>query len=158
LRANHSVQWFIEFGDMFLISLNGKGTIDGYLMGYVSARFDSFSLSFCIFSPLNGADLMGGQQNGGNRTPDHAIVHQIAVVPSVRRRGVATKLYNKFTQLAKSKSCQVVRVLVPRSRPGAIAFHRSYGFEELPEEAEKLKVRGGCVFVSLSFFLTLFGV
>jgi GNAT superfamily N-acetyltransferase len=110
LRATHSVQWFIEFGDMFLISLNGKGTIDGYLMGFVSGR-----------------------------TPDHAIVHQVGVVPSVRRKGVATKLYARFRQLAQDRGCHFVRVLVPRSRPGAIAFHRAFGFEELPEDSERIK-------------------
>ena len=110
LRASHNVQWFIEFGEMFLVSLNGKGTIDGYLMGYVSAR-----------------------------TPEHAIIHQCAVVPSVRRQGVATKLYAKFGELALQRKCHIIRVLVPRSRPGAIAFHRAFGFDELPEEAERIK-------------------
>jgi ribosomal protein S18 acetylase RimI-like enzyme len=65
-------------------------------------------------------------------------------------QGVASKLYSRFSQLAKERKCQVVRVLVPRSRPGAIAFHRAFGFEEIPEEAERIKGFNGA---DLSVFI-----
>ena len=90
---------------MAFVSLNGQGAIDGYLLGFVSSR-----------------------------TPDHAVVHQCAVIPMVRRYGIGTKLYNKFFELAKKRDCHWVRSLVPRDSLGAIAFHRALGFDELGGE------------------------
>jgi len=105
LRSSHHVSWFYEFGDMAFVSLNGQASIDGYLLGFVSSR-----------------------------TPDHAVVHQVAVIPMVRRYGIGTKLYQKFFELAKKRNCHWVRSLVPRDSLGAIAFHRALGFEELGGE------------------------
>lgn len=105
LRSSHHVSWFYEFGDMAFVSLNGQGAIDGYLLGFVSSR-----------------------------TPDHAVIHQCAVIPMVRRYGIGTKLYHKFFELAKKRGCHWVRSLVPRDSLGAIAFHRALGFDELGGE------------------------
>jgi L-amino acid N-acyltransferase YncA len=56
------------------------------------------------------------------------------VIPTVRRYGIGTKLYQKFFELAKRRDCHWVRSLVPRDALGAIAFHRALGFEELGGE------------------------
>ena len=114
IRQNHNISYYFEFGDWALVSRNGAGQIDGYLLGFASSR-----------------------------KATHAVVHQVAVLPNVRRHGVGTKLYNAFQQKAVSRGCTMTRALVPKDNPSAIAFHRALGFEELDEDSERINDLGG---------------
>lgn len=64
-------------------------------------------------------------------------VHLIAVRESHKGRGLGTKLYERFTEFARSRGAREVRAQTTPNNLRSIAFHKSIGMELLGEPDER---------------------
>ena len=62
---------------------------------------------------------------------NEAELHNIAVEPSMRRRGFARKLMDAMIASAKNHGVERIMLEVRASNEGAIALYESYGFEKV---------------------------
>lgn len=65
------------------------------------------------------------------REPEHLYVGRLAVLPSHRRRGVASAIMNFLEGIAPSLGLNSIRIGVRESLPSNIALYRSLGYEVL---------------------------
>ena len=65
------------------------------------------------------------------RMADEMEILNLAVEPSYRRRGAATKLLEAAMEFAQARGARRVFLEVRASNAGAIAFYRRYGFAEI---------------------------
>lgn len=68
--------------------------------------------------------------------PEIAYVHFIGVAPAYRQQHLATRLYEHFFQVARSKDCREVHCITSPVNKGSIAFHTRLGFEIQPGDSE----------------------
>jgi ribosomal protein S18 acetylase RimI-like enzyme len=61
--------------------------------------------------------------------PGEAYIHYVTVHPGYRGRGLARRLYDAFTGLARDHGCGVVRAITSPGNAASIAFHRRMGFD-----------------------------
>ncbi len=64
--------------------------------------------------------------------PAQAYAHFLGVHPAHRRRGLASRLYERFFEAARSRGCAVVHALTSPVNRHSIAFHRYLGFSLEP--------------------------
>lgn len=68
-------------------------------------------------------------------------IHLVAVDPSAQRQGLASKLYQRFFETARSLGARQVRLIVNPDNPGSLAFHEKLGFQ--PDlHGETIKIEG----------------
>lgn len=90
--------FFYELGEHALIA-DEQGEVIGFLLGFVSS--------------------------GAPRT---AYVHLVGIHPDHRRRGVGKRLYEVFSERARSAGAQRLKAITNVGNDGSIAFHRALGF------------------------------
>lgn len=61
---------------------------------------------------------------------DEGEIARIAVSPSVRRQGVATKIYNHLVEFCEEKAIKKIMLEVRENNESAKAFYRKCGFQE----------------------------
>lgn len=64
--------------------------------------------------------------------PEVGYVHFVGVDPALRRSGLATALYDWFTQRSARHGARVVRCITSPANVTSIAFHTGIGFEVDP--------------------------
>lgn len=64
--------------------------------------------------------------------PDAAYIHFVGVHPSLRGRGLARVLYQRFFALAEANGRPVVSAITAPQNAGSIAFHTAMGFTVTP--------------------------
>jgi L-amino acid N-acyltransferase YncA len=92
--------WFKDFSTTSLVARDDRGSIVGFLVGYVSAS---------------------------DRTK--AYVHFIGVDPGHRMAGLGRKLYFHFREVAESLGCSWIEAVTSPSNESSLAFHHALGFE-----------------------------
>jgi ribosomal protein S18 acetylase RimI-like enzyme len=64
--------------------------------------------------------------------PDAAYIHFVGVHPSLRGKGLARILYERFFALARANERQAVSAITAPQNAGSIAFHTAMGFTVTP--------------------------
>lgn len=64
-----------------------------------------------------------------SQTEPIGYVQFLAVRPAYRGRGLATRLYEHFTEFARARGCTGLKAFTRPVNAGSIAFHRSIGME-----------------------------
>jgi len=70
-----------------------------------------------------------------------AYIHNVCVVPGMRRRQVATGLYNGFFETVEATGCNRIFLIVSPRNKISLDFHRALGFE-ISEEGEGIEIEG----------------
>jgi len=91
--------WFQHMTGTSWIVEADRGSLAGFLIGFVSPDH-----------------------------PDEAYVHLVATHPNVRRRRVATALYERFIEDVRARGVRRVRTVCWPGNRVAVAFHRAIGF------------------------------
>jgi ribosomal protein S18 acetylase RimI-like enzyme len=60
--------------------------------------------------------------------PDEAYIHFVGVSPAARQLGLARKLYEEFTTMARRDNRRLVKAVTAPVNSPSIAFHRAMGF------------------------------
>jgi L-amino acid N-acyltransferase YncA len=81
---------------------------------------------FCLVANYEGAVI--GFLFALPLLPDVLIVEPVAVVPEMRRQGVAKKLYEDLVVRAKRGSIRRIQALISLDNPASMALHVSAGF------------------------------
>jgi ribosomal protein S18 acetylase RimI-like enzyme len=97
-RALHHPMFINEFGDCAHVFREGERVV-AYLFGFVTP----------------GAAPIG-------------YIHLVAVRQSHRHLGLARRLYDHFTALARSRGCRRLRAITSPENARSIRFHQSLGF------------------------------
>ncbi len=64
------------------------------------------------------------------RNRDVAYIHLVAIHPQRRGQGIATNLYQRFEQQARSWGCGLIEAITTPDNEAALAFHSSRDFRE----------------------------
>jgi GNAT superfamily N-acetyltransferase len=72
-----------------------------------------------------------------SQTESVAYVKFIGVRLSYRKRGIARRLYDHFTGIARKQGCTGLKAITSPGNKGSVAFHRSIGMELLGEPNEE---------------------
>ncbi|MBS7623354.1 GNAT family N-acetyltransferase [Candidatus Bathyarchaeota archaeon] len=70
-----------------------------------------------------------------------AYVHNVCVMPDMRKKGIATRLYDRFIETVKVKGCKEVFLIVNPRNEASLRFHQALGFR-ISEEGEGIEVNG----------------
>jgi len=62
-----------------------------------------------------------------SQTEPAAYVHLVGVHTSHRRKGLAARLYNHFSAVARGRGCTELKAITTPDNAGSIAFHKSIG-------------------------------
>ena len=73
--------------------------------------------------------------------PTIAYIHNICVIPEMRRRRVATDLYNKFFEIVRKIECHKVHLIVNPRNKISLDLHQKFGFK-ISEEGEGIDIEG----------------
>jgi ribosomal protein S18 acetylase RimI-like enzyme len=101
LRSVHHPMFFIEFGDT-AFAVRDDGT--GEILGY----------------------LLGFVAPGG-----YGYIHFVAVRDDARKLGLASKLYEAFTEAAVERGATGLKAITSPENEGSQAFHRRMGFTSM---------------------------
>jgi len=91
--------FFTHFRDTSFVADDGAG-LAGFLCGFLSQTY-----------------------------PDQAYVHFVGVAPERRKSGLASELYERFFEAARSARRTSVHCVTSPGNTGSLAFHRRIGFE-----------------------------
>lgn len=70
-----------------------------------------------------------------------AYVHNVCVAPEMRKKGIATRLYDRFIEAVKVKGCKKVFLIINPRNEASLRFHQALGFR-VSEEGEGIEVDG----------------
>jgi GNAT superfamily N-acetyltransferase len=71
-----------------------------------------------------------------SQTAPVGYIHAIGVRRSHQRKGLGRRMYDHFTEFARSNSCQELKALTSTGNATSIAFHKSIGMELVGEPNE----------------------
>ncbi|HZO62834.1 MAG TPA: GNAT family N-acetyltransferase [Gaiellaceae bacterium] len=91
--------FFTHFRDTSFVADDGAG-LAGFLCGFLSQNY-----------------------------PDQPYVHFVGVAPERRKSGLASELYERFFEAARSARRTSVHCVTSPGNTGSLAFHRRIGFE-----------------------------
>jgi ribosomal protein S18 acetylase RimI-like enzyme len=70
-----------------------------------------------------------------------AYVHNVCVAPNMRKKGIATRLYDRFIEAVKVRGCKKVFLIINPRNEASLRFHQALGFK-ISEEGEGIEVGG----------------
>lgn len=70
-----------------------------------------------------------------------AYLHDVCVIPEMRRRKIATDLYNRFFEAVNNMSCHKVYLIINPINKHSLDFHHNLGFK-LSEEGDLIDLDG----------------
>ncbi|MEW6046691.1 MAG: GNAT family N-acetyltransferase [Bacillota bacterium] len=94
-----------QFGDTAFVAEN-KGAVVGFLVGFA-----------------------------GQRDPEEAYVHMVAVAPASRHAGVGRALYESFIEVVAERGCRRIKAITTPGNRESVAFHTRMGFVMVTEDA-----------------------
>jgi len=68
-------------------------------------------------------------------------IHDIAVIPSHRRQGIATQLLKTISDYAQAEGCCKVTLEVREDNPHADKLYRQFGFQAVQQNGEEIPYR-----------------
>ncbi|MGQ9544082.1 MAG: GNAT family N-acetyltransferase [Candidatus Bathyarchaeia archaeon] len=70
-----------------------------------------------------------------------AYIHNVCVASDMRKRRIATNLYNRFIGTVKARGCRKVFLIINPKNKTSLNFHQALGFK-ISEEGEVIDVEG----------------
>ena len=89
------------------------------------------------FVPKEGERVVGYLFGFISQTAPVGYIHLIGVRRSYQGKGLGRRLYEHFTEFAKSKGCKELKAIATPTNKVSIAFHRRLGMELLGEPNEE---------------------
>jgi ribosomal protein S18 acetylase RimI-like enzyme len=118
----------------------------GGLGGEMGSRERALLLPRLLFQHFTGTSTIAERASGelagfliGFLSQDHpeiAYIHFVGVDPALQGRGVATALYQRFFDLARTHGCRYVHAITNPANTASRAFHTRIGFTELAGDPE----------------------
>lgn len=68
-----------------------------------------------------------------------AYIHNICVIPDMRKKRIATRLYDTFIQAVRELGCNKVLLIISPKNRNSLTFHQALGFK-ISEEGEGIEV------------------
>jgi ribosomal protein S18 acetylase RimI-like enzyme len=112
-----------------LVAMQQRAQVDSYRKRYPDARYEVLELDGVTAGRLVTADVAGALR-----------VVDIAVLPAVRRRGVAGEALREVQRRAAAQGCDVT-LAVRKDNAGARRLYVALGFVVEGEEAASLQLR-----------------
>ncbi len=105
-----------------------RGLADRFDVIEVEGRFGGFVITFAPGTGYDSENYRWFQERLGDR---FYYLDRVVLDPSVRRRGVARRVYDELEEVASSYGRMALEVnLIPENGP-SLAFHRARGYVEV---------------------------